>query len=461
MTRPSVSGEFEAFLARYPDTRMLEVLTPDMNGIFRGRRIRISEWQKLQSGGLRASLSQALLTTTGNYRHEVEAGLAGGEPDRTLLPVPGSLAPVPWLDSPTGQVIASLYDEQEQPCWSDPRHLLDRVVTRLRNAGLRPVVATELEFFLLAPGYAQNPRPLCGGADSPGGAPAGDRAAALEDLWANDAFIDEMHAVCDAQNVPLTAIQRESAPGQWEINTHHVEDPLQACDHALLLKRIVKGVAFRHGIGATFMAKPFANSDGSGLHVHTSLRNAQGENLLLDADNHSTPAVSAMLQHAVGGLLASMPDAMAIFAPNANSYRRFLPGTCVPLSPCWGYNHRDVSVRLPVARGDNFRLEHRVAGADANPYLVVAAVLAGMLLGIEQRLVPAPMLEEASVLPSMTARLPLRWEQALDVAAQSAWLPSVFGESYTKAFLTMRRVECDAFHRHVPDIDYAWYLRSV
>lgn len=461
MTRPSVAGELEAFLARYPDTQMLEVLTPDMNGIFRGRRIRISEWQKFQDGAIRAALSQALVTTTGNYRHEVASHLAGGEPDRTLLPVPGSLAPVPWLDSPTGQVMASLYEPRGQPCWCDPRHVLERVVGRLRQAGLRPVVATELEFYLLAPGELQRPRPLCGDTGGAGAPQVGDRAAELEALWANDAFIDEMYAVCDAQNVPLTAIQRESSPGQWEINTHHEDDPLLACDHAMLLQRIVKGVAFRHGIGATFMAKPFVDSDGSGLHIHTSVRDAQGNNLLLDAGSRSIPAVSDTLRHAVGGLLESMPDAMAIFAPNANSYRRFVPGTCVPMSPCWGHNHRDVSVRLPVSHGDNFRLEHRVAGADANPYLVVAAVLAGMLLGIEQQLEPAPMLSEASALPEEVVTLPRRWEQALDVAAQSAWLPTVLGEDYARAFLTMRRVECDAFHAHIPDIDYAWYLRSV
>ncbi|MEZ5568711.1 MAG: glutamine synthetase family protein [Halioglobus sp.] len=462
MTTPSVTGEFEAFFERHPDTQMLEVLTPDMNGIFRGRRILHSEWRSLQAGGLKASMSQALVTTTGNYRDEVDARLAGGEPDRTLVSVPGSLVPVPWLASPTAQVMAGLCDAQGRPCWSDPRQVLARVVERLRYAGLFPVVATELEFYLLAPGQATHPRALLSSVGALSGEQAGDRAAAIEDLWEHDSFISEVHAACDAQNVPLIAIQRESSAGQWEINTRHVDDPVLACDHALLLKRIVKGVAFRHGIAATFMAKPFADADGSGLHVHTSLRDAQGRNLLLGAGPaDALSGMSGTLQYAVGGLLDSMPEAMAIFAPNANSYRRFVPGTCVPLSPSWGYNHRDVSVRLPVSGGDSFRLEHRVAGADANPYLVVAAVLAGMLRGIEAQQSPGPMLREASALPDQGERLPARWERALDLAAASQWLPTVLGENYCNAFLTMRRVECDAFHRQIPDIDYAWYLRAV
>lgn len=462
MTTPSATGEFEAFLERHPDTQMLEVLTPDMNGIFRGRRILRSEWRGLQTGALKAAVSQALVTTTGNYRDEVDGCLAGGEPDRVLVPVPGSLVPVPWLASGTAQVLAGLCDAQGRPCWSDPRQILARVVQRLRHAGLQPVVATELEFYLLAPGQGSHPRALRSSVAAVGGEQAGDRAAAIEDLWENDRFISEVHAACDAQNVPLIAIQRESSAGQWEINTRHVADPLLACDHALLLKRIVKGVAFRHGISATFMAKPFAEADGSGLHVHASLRDAQGRNLLLGTDTADAfSGGSRTLQHAVGGLLASMPEAMAIFAPNANSYRRFVPGTCVPMSPCWGHNHRDVSVRLPVSDGDNFRVEHRVAGADANPYLVMAAVLAGMLRGIEEQQQPGPMLREASVLPDQRERLPVRWEQALDLAAASRWLPTVLGQEYHNAFLTMRRVECDAFHRQIPDIDYAWYLRAV
>ncbi|MDZ7784121.1 MAG: glutamine synthetase family protein [Halioglobus sp.] len=457
MTRPASPGEFEAFLARHPDTRMLEVLTPDMNGIFRGRRIRQSEFPALRDGSLCATITQSLVTTTGNFNDEIDACLTGGEPDRKLLHVPGSLAPVPWLESPTGQVIASLYEPDGSPCWADPRHVLQAVVGRLAAEGLRPVVATELEFYLLAGDDRNAPRPLGAGAADQH---SGDRCAALEDLWENDAFIEEVRAVCEAQHVPLTAVQRESSPGQWEINTLHVEDPLLACDHTLLLKRIVKGVAFRHGIAATFMAKPFPESAGCGMHVHVSLNDDNGRNLFVNPGRDKAD-VAPTLRHVVGGLLETMPEAMAIFAPNANSYRRFVRGTCVPLSPCWGRNHRDVSVRLPLSAAEGLRLEHRVAGADANPYLVMAAILGGMHYGLTHHCDPGEIVEEASELPEQSRRLPLRWEPALDLFAASAWAREYLGRDYCSAFHTMRRSECEAFHASVPNLDYDWYLRSV
>jgi len=451
--------EFQAFLARHPQTRMLEVLTPDMNGIFRGRRIRQGDFGALQRGELRAAITQSLVTTTGCFDDEIDRALVGGEPDRVLLHVPGSLAPVPWLNSPTGQVLASLYEADGRPCWADPRHVLARVVERLRAAGLHPVVATELEFYLLAPAESSAvPRPLGAGG---GGARAGERCAALEDLWENDAFIDEVHAACDAQGVPLTAVQRESSPGQWEINTQHCADPVLACDQALLLKRIVKGVAFRHGIAATFMAKPFADSAGCGMHIHASVHDDQGRNLFHDTNSSGKPPLSPTLRHALAGLLDTMCEAMAIFAPNANSYRRLVRGSCVPLAPCWGYNHREVSVRVPLSGGDGVRLEHRVAGADANPYLVMAAVLGGMLAGILQCVEPPAMIEESAHLPAQAESLPLRWEQSLALFADSLWARDYLGEAYSRAFLSMRRAECEAYHASISDLDYAWYLRSV
>jgi glutamine synthetase len=289
----------------------------------------------------------------------------------------------------------------------------------------------------------------------------GIQYAMLEDLWENDAFLNEVRTACEAQGVPLTTIHCEFAPGQWEINTHHVSDPLVACDHALLLKRIVKGLAFKHGIAASFMAKPFGDSAGCGLHVHTSLYNSDGENVFAGPEQAATPAISASMRHAIGGLAQTMPEAMAIFAPNANSYRRFVPGTYVPLSPCWGYNHRDVSLRIPVSNADNRRVEHRVSGADANPYLVVAAILAGIHHGIREGCEPGPMVPENTEIPDFEAVLPRRWEHALEAFTASTVLPEYLGEDYCNVFATMRRTECEAFHAQVTDLDYAWYLRAV
>ena len=283
----------------------------------------------------------------GEYNHEVDPRLVAGEPDNRILPVSGSLAPIPWLASPTGQVLAAHYAIDGSPAWTDPRHVLAGVLARFAEQGLKPVIATELEFYLISPGDGTVPRPLLGRIPGTGMEQQGTQFAMAEDLWQYDAFLDAVRIACEQQSVPMTTMLSEFAPGQWEINTRHVEDPLLACDHALLLKRIVKGVALSLGISATFMAKPFAASAGSGLHIHASLYDDRGANVFADAAAAELPAISGLMRNAIGGLATTMSDAMAIFAPNANSYRRFVPGTYVPLSPSWGYNHRDVSLRIP------------------------------------------------------------------------------------------------------------------
>ena len=453
--------ELDAFIQKYPDVAMLEVLMPDMSGIFRCKRIHKTEFQALFNGSLKSVASLPLVTTMGEYSDEVDPELVAGEPDKKLLPVAGSLAPVPWLSSPTGQVLASHAELDGGPAWVDPRNVLARVLERFTGSGLTPVIATEMEFYLIARGDGVVPRPLLGRIPGTGMEQQGIQYAMAEDLWEHDAFLNDVRIACELQGVPLTTVHCEFAPGQWEVNTHHVSDPLVACDHALLLKRIVKGVALQHGISATFMAKPFAGSGGCGMHIHASLYNAAGENMFADTTGTHHPAISDTLHHAIGGMAQTMSGAMAIFAPNANSYRRFVPGAYAPISPCWGYNHRDVSLRIPVSNHHNRRVEHRVAGADANPYLVVAAVLAGMHYGISQRCKPGPMVAENTELPEQEAVLPNRWESALDAFGQSAVLHDYLGDDYCSVFQSMRRAECDAFHARISNLDYEWYLRAL
>ncbi|MCB1695466.1 MAG: glutamine synthetase [Halioglobus sp.] len=454
-------AELDNFLERYPSIQMLEVLMPDMNGIFRCKRIHRSEFAALFAGSLKCPATQSLVTTMGEYDHQVDPRLVAGEPDNKVLPVSGSLAPVPWLASPTGQVLASHYTPGDEPAWVDPRHVLAGVLERFVAMGLRPVIATELEFYLVSPGDGVVPKPLLGRIPGTAMEQQGIQFALAEDMWQYDAFLDAVRIACEQQSVPMTTMLSEFAPGQWEINTRHVDDPLLACDHALLLKRIVKGVALQQGLSATFMAKPFAASAGSGLHIHASLYDGNGNNVFSDPASAATPALSPLCRHAVGGLVATMSEAMALFAPNANSYRRFVPGTYAPLAPSWGYNHRDVSLRIPVSGHDNRRIEHRVAGADANPYLVAAAVLAGMHHGITSRCDPGPMVAEGTDLPAQVQSLPSHWEAALARFDRSTLLPRYLGAAYCSAFGSMRRAECEAFRACIPNLDYEWYLRAV
>ena len=454
-------AELEDFLQRYPQTQMLEVLMPDVNGILRGKRIHQREFAGLFEGTFKVPTTVPFLGIRGDLYDGLDPALVEGDPDQLLLPLAGTLAPLPWVKSPTAQVLAGFADLDGRPAWVDPRNALANALAIFSAGGLKPVAATELEFYLLQDSEESTPRPLQGRIVGTNLQQEGIQYCMADDLWEADGFLEEVRQACELQGVPLTAIHSEFSSGQWEINTHHVEDPVLACDHAMLLKRIVKGVARQHGFAASFMAKPFADSAGSGLHIHTSVYNAQGENIFDAAEQAQPPAMSDMMRHAVGGLSVTMAEAMAIFAPNANSYRRFRPGAYAPYAPTWGYNHRDVALRIPVSSGSNRRIEHRVAGADANPYLVMAAVLAGIQHGMTEQCEPGPETPMGAELVVPEARLPNRWDSALELFRSSQVLPGYLGEDYCKAFGLVRQGECDDFHFRIPNLDYEWYLRAL
>lgn len=454
-------AELEEFLQRYPGMEMLELLIPDANGLLRCKRIHRREYDALFGRTFKAPITMPFLGILGDLYDGLDPALVAGDPDQLLLPISGTLAPIPWMDSPTGQVLVGFADLDEQPAWVDPRNVLTAALEKFTALGLHPVVATELEFYLLADGDDSVPRPMLGRIMGTGEHQQGIQYCMAEDLFECDAFLNEVREACELQGVPLTAIHSEFAPGQWEINTHHVDDPVLACDHAVLLKRIVKGVARKHGHPATFMAKPFTDSAGSGLHIHTSVYNEQGVNVFSDPGESEPPAMSDALRHAIGGLAETMADAMAIFAPNANSYRRFKPGAYAPFAPTWGYNHREVALRIPVSSAENRRVEHRVAGADANPYLVMAAVLSGIHHGISQQCDPGPDVPEGTEIAEQEVTLPNRWDTALELFRNSSVLPQYLGENYCKSFAIARQGECDDFHARVSSTDYEWYLRAL
>jgi glutamine synthetase len=233
---------------------------------------------------------------------------------------------------------------------------------------------------------------------------------------------------------------------------------LRACEHALLLKRIIKAAAREHGMAATFMAKPFAKIPGSGLHIHVSLLDQDGTNVF--AGESSDGPFSDTLRHAIGGLAKLMPQSMALFAPNANSYRRFQRGVFAPVDANWGVNHRAVSLRIPLSGDQNRRVEHRVSGADANPYLVTAALMAGLHHGITQKCDPGKMVKAREIIEEQV-NLPVRWPLALDEFASGTVLPEYLGERFCQVFTACRREEEERFHSEITNRDYEWYLRGV
>jgi glutamine synthetase len=452
-----VPAELQQFLQKYPDTQHLELLQPDMLGILRGKRVVRGEFAKPFAEGVNFCGATVLLDSKGQTFERINDGSRDGDPDAISSAVPGSLAPVPWAHVPAGQVLLAMATADGKPYFADPRQVLRNAARPLQDMGLTAVTATELEFYLLEPD-GERPMPKVGRIPGTHLRQDGPHYGSMEDLEDVDPFLAELYATCAAQNIPAGATLKEFSPGQIEVNLHHVASAELACDHAVLLKRAVKATAKRHGLAASFMAKPFAESAGCSLHVHVSLTDAAGRNVF--AGPSAAQPFSDTFKHAVGGLAATMAESMAIFAPTANSYRRYRPGLFVPMAANWGVNHRGVSLRVPLSAPEDTRVEHRPGGADGNPYLVMAAILAGIHHGITHRLDPGPMVSPGTVLEEEIS-LPLRWEAALDAFDAGKVLPQYLGTRYHKLFATCRREECDRFHSQVTDRDYEWYLRTI
>jgi len=273
-------------------------------------------------------------------------------------------------------------------------------------------------------------------------------------------LFNDVYAAAVAQGLPAETLMSEYSPGQFEITLHHRDDALRAVDEAVMFKRVLRGVAQKHGLIACFMAKPFTTRAGSGLHVHVSLNDAQGNNLFASEDPSGTPSINDNLRQAIGGMKDSMAESMAVFAPNANSYRRFVSESYAPIAPIWGINNRSVSLRVPAGPPASRHVEHRICGADANLYLAVATVLGGAAHGLRERLDPGAPVEGNGYAQPGVRTLPASWSEALALAAKSEFLEETLGKEFLKVFLAIKHQECARFSAEVSELDYAWYLRS-
>lgn len=450
--------ELQAFLKNAPNTELLEIAVADMNGILRGKRLQVEDFGKpFGTSGINYCGSSVVMDTKGEAFENIVYGSDDGDPDVIGHAVAGSLAPIPWAAVPSAQVLLELVDTDGAPYFLDPRNVLRNALSPLTELGLHPVIATELEFYLIEHD-GEEFRAKVGripGSQLPQG---GIQFSSLDDLAEVDPFLADLAEVCRAQNIPAGAALSEYAPGQFEVNLQHVGDPVLACDHAILLKRAVKAVARRNKMAASFMAKPFAGFAGCGMHIHISLLDADGKNVF--AGTSADGDFSDTLRHAIGGMAAAMEESMAVFAPNANSYRRYARNSYVPSTPNWGPNHRDLALRIPLSSTANTRVEHRVAGADSNPYLVLAAVLAGLHHGIANKTDPGVMVQPGEAIDEIVT-LPVRWELALDAFDAGKILPQYFGQEYHRVFSSCRREECDRFRAEISNRDYEWYLRAV
>ncbi|WP_439546865.1 glutamine synthetase family protein [Sandarakinorhabdus sp.] len=442
------ASECEAFLAANPHVDAIDMIFTNMAGVARGKRLRRHELLSVYKQG--RFLPGSLLVNDIRGDDVPETGLVweDGDADRLAWPVPGTLALTPQCGPGTAQLLTSLHELDGQPCTLDPRQILSTQIAALAARGLTPVVACELEFYLLD-ADTSTPRPA-NGASLP-------HVYGLAELAAVRPFLDAVNAAGDAAGIRIEAAITENAPGQMEIGLTHHADALRACDEAILFKRIIHQCAAAHGFAATFMAKPFADIAGSGMHIHISMLDAHGQNIFAADAPEGTPA----LQHAIAGLQALLPDSMAIFAPNMNSYRRLRPNTYAPTAATWGINNRTVALRIPAGPPASRHLEHRVSGADTNPYLAVAAVLAGVEYGLANARTPGPITignGYAAIAPERM--LPTDWSAALHRFAASPPLRAALGDQVVDMFVAVKRHELEAYQAIVTATDHEWYLAS-
>ncbi|MXS18405.1 glutamine synthetase family protein [Pseudomonas oryzihabitans] len=445
--------EARDFLAAHPEVRSIELMLIDANGVPRGKLLHRDELLAIYEEGRPLPSSILALTLQGE---DVEAtGLVWevADVDCWTYPLPGSLTLQPWRSTPTGQVQVSMHPTQGLPATpADPRHALVRVIERLQADGFQPVMAVELEFYLLdrARDAQGRPQPALQMNDVRPGSPQVYGVYELEQL---QPFLDDLYAACEVQGLPVRTAISEYAPGQLELTLLHRFDALQAIDEGIRYKRLVKGVANRHGLQACFMAKPFGDQAGSGLHLHVSLADAEGNNLYASEDPQGTP----LLRHSIGGMQHRMLDALAIFCPNANSYRRFQANSYAPLAKSWGVNNRSVSLRVPGGPASSRHIEHRICGADANPYLAAAAILAAIHEGIRDERDPGPAIV-GNGYEQATDLLPTDWLTALQALEGSAWIKEALGERFIEVYLAIKRAEYRQFMAEVGEQDWRWYL---
>ena len=449
----SAPGPLEAFLAEHPLTQALELLLPDLVGILRGKRVGLDEAPGLFRGEGLFTTSLYAIDTAGQNVDESGLVWEEGDADRSLYLDPVTLRPVPWKPE-RAQTIGGLRNRDGSAFFADPRSVLAGVVARFAERGLTPCVALELEFYLIEPGLDAAGVARRQVSARLGRRPREPEVYAFDRLDEADEVLDLIERWCDAQDLPYKGCLTEYGPGQFEVNLGHRADALLAADEALMLKRLIKAAARETGGQATFMAKPFEGESGNGLHVHVSLLDRDGNNVFAGANGE------ALLGHAIHGLQATLDESILLFAPNANSYRRLQPMSYAPTAPTWGHNNRTVAFRVPAGDPKARRVEHRVAGADANPYLVAAAVLAGILHGLETAGDPGPP-TTGNAYASAGTTIPTEWSDAIRTNVAGEVLERYIDPRFLKLYRTCRAAEQRRFAGRVTPTEYEWYLSGV
>ncbi|MFZ9037215.1 MAG: glutamine synthetase family protein [Gammaproteobacteria bacterium] len=446
--------ELASFLDSHPEVTHLDVLIIDLCGNAIGKRLPASSMGSVFRQGSPVCGAMQLVDVMGNTDDPMGYGFSDGDPDAFAVAIPGRLCPIPWVSGNKAQVLCEFRGSVDNaPLWYEPRQVLKKVLQRFESLGLKPRLAVELEFYLLDAKRGDNGAPLPAVSPRSGLRESSGKVLSLDKLDEFNDVLGAIEAACRTQHIPTTSMISEYGAGQFEVNLQHQDDVLAAADHAALLRRAVQGVSRSLGFDASFMSKPFADQSGSGMHIHLSLMDEAGNNVF---DPNQTDG-DLRLGQAVAGLQATMAEAMALFAPNLNVYRRFKPDEFTPVTTDWGDNNRSVAFRVPPSDAANRRIEHRVAGAEANPYLVVAAVLAGVHHGLTAKLSPGDK-HGGNAGAEVDPALPLTLWRALESLRDAKTLADYLGTDYLQIYADVKQAEFDSFLADILPREYDWYL---
>jgi glutamine synthetase len=429
----------EDFIKRHRVTE-IECLVPDMNGIARGKILPAEKFLRiLRDRGLRLPEAIFVQTVTGEYPEDEDV-TSDENSDIYLIPDEGTIRLVPWYKEPTAQVIGDCVYADGSAVDFAPRYLLKRVLDLYTARGWKPIVAPDLEFYLVQvnkdPDYPLQP-PI----GRSGRQESGRQAFGIDAVNEFDPIFEDVYDFCAAQEIDVDTLTHEAGAAQIEINFNH-GDPMELADQVFLFKRTVRQAAIRHDVYATFMAKPMQAEPGSAMHVHQSVVDvATGTNLFADADGRDT----ALFMSHVAGLQKFLPAAMPLLAPNVNSYRRLVPNADAPINVHWGRDNRTTGLRVPVTPPEARRVENRIAGADANPYLAIAASLACGYLGMTLGLEPSDPVKGSAYRLAFT--LPRHQSEALAKFNASRPLREIFGERFVDALTAVKEAEFEAYNR--------------
>lgn len=446
-------SKFEAYLS---DNKISEVecLVADMSGTARGKILPPKKFLKgNESKGLRVPEEVFTLTINGRFVSDTDA-VSDSAIDIYMRPDPDTIRMVPWYSEPTAQVICDAFHLNDEPVTISPRSVLKRVLQLYKDKGWKPIVAPELEFYLvkknLDPDYPLDPAVGRSGRKESGGQAYGIDAA--NDF---DPIVEDIYDWCEAQELDVDTLSHEAGPAQLEINFNH-GDPLELADQVFLFKRTVRQAALKHDVYATFMAKPHENEPGSSMHIHQSVLDSKtGRSIFAGRDG----AHSKLFLNHIGGLQRYMAAALPLLAPNVNSYRRLVPESDAPTNVHWAIDNRTVSLRVPSSEPANLRVENRVAGADSNPYLAFAASLACGYLGMIEKTKPTDPVTGSAYRYAHT--LPISLDDALDKLSYTKVLRQILGEQFCEAYNDVKYQEMQHFRRTISSWEREYLLLNV